>query len=193
MAWLLRKGPWEWTIQDSSEEADPLSLKTFSNTGSALSFLRDLQGDPFSMSVLRDLVVERHRASDLSNLDDKRLLEMVAWELESGRLRVAEVFRLLSLGGRAQAPVESDVGDAPFAPPPPPPKDEKTWVTFEVLDNETGKPVPGVTLEIKLPDGTTKKSKTDGSGLIEIKNITSGSCSIESMTDSDALEVLSIT
>ena len=144
------------------------------------------------MSVLRDLVVERHGTSDLSNLHDHRLLEFIAWELEEGRLRVAEEFRAMSSIGRAQAPVKDDTGDKPFEPPPEPPKDEKTWITFQILDDETGQPVAGVTLTVKLTDGTTKKSKSDGSGLIEFKDIPPGACSIESMSDSDALEVVSV-
>jgi len=193
MAWMLRKGPWEWTILDSSEDVDPLSLRAFSGTGTALNFLWGFLDDPFNMSVLRDLVVTRHRRADISGLDDRRLIEMIAWELEGGRLRVTETFRLLAVRGRAQAPVEEESGDAPFTPPPEPEEAEKTWIKFEVLDEESGQPVPGVTLAVKLPDGAITKATTDGSGVIEFRNIDPGTCSIESMTDSDALEVLSIT
>jgi hypothetical protein len=192
MAWVLHSGAWDWTILESSDEVDPLTLRDFSDTGSALSFLQDLRDDPFSMAVLRGLAEERYRASDISNLNDHRLLEIVASELESGRLRVAGVFRPLTIGGKAHAPAEGEA-EEPAPEPAAPATDEKTWIKFEILNDETGQPVQGVTLAVKLPDGTIKKSKTDGSGMIEIRDIDPGSCSIESMTDSDALEVLSIT
>jgi len=133
MAWLLRSGSWNWTILDSSEEVDPLTLRSFSDTGSALSFLQSFQGDPFSMSVLRDLVVERHRSSDLSNLNDHRLFELVAWELEEGRLRITEEFRLLTLAGRAQAPTEDEEEAAPPVQPvtPTPPVPEKKVIEIK--------------------------------------------------------------
>ena len=192
MVRVLHNGAWDWTILESSDEVDSLTLRDFSDTGSALSFLQELWDDPFSMAVLRSLAEERYRASDISNLNDHRLLHLVASELESGRLRVAGVFRPLTIGGKAHAPAE-DEAEEPAPEPTAPAIDEKTWVKFEVLDDETGQPVQGVTLAVKLPDGTTKKSKTDGSGMIEFRDILPGTCSIESMTDSDALEVLSIT
>ena len=94
--------------------------------------------------------------------------------------------------GRARAPVEEDTGDRPFAPPPESPTEEKTWIKFQILDSETGQPMAGITLTVKLTDGTTRKSTSDGSGLIEFKDIPPGSCSIESMSDPDALEVVSM-
>lgn len=192
MGWLLHRGSWNWTILDSSEQAESLTLREFADRGSALAFLEPLREDPFCMSVLRDLVVERQCTLDLSNLHDHRLLEFIAWELETGRLRVAEEFRPMPPIGRARAPVEDNAGDKPFEQPPPPAQDEKTWITFQILDDETGQPVAGVTLTVKLTDGTTKKSTSNGAGLIEFKDIPPGACSIESMSHPDALEVLSV-
>jgi hypothetical protein len=192
MVWVLHNGAWDWTIFEPSDEVDALTLRDFSDTGSALSFLQDLRDDPFSMAVLRELVAEKYGSSDLSNRNDHRLLELVAWELETGRLRVAGVFRPLTIGGKAHAPAEGEA-EEPAPEPAAPATGEKTWIKFEILDDETGQPIQGVTLAVKLPDGTIKNSKTDGSGMIEIRDIDPGSCSIESMTDSDALEVLSIT
>jgi hypothetical protein len=192
MGWRLHSGSWNWTILEPSESAESPALLNFHERGSALVFLQPLQEDPFCMSVLRDLVVERHCTSDLSNIHDHRILELVAWELESGRLRVAEEFRPMPPIGRARAPVEDDTGDRPFTPPPESPTDEKTWIKFQILDSETGQPVAGVALTVKLTDGTIKKSTSDGSGVIEFRNIPPGSCSIESMSDTDALEVISM-
>ncbi len=196
MAWLVHNGAWDWTIRDAADDpetGETADLMDFSAGGSALAFLQAVAADHANATTLRDLALERYRGSDISNLTDRRLLELVADELETGRLQIIERYRLLHIGGRAQAPAGGQGGDAPFAPPVEPEKPEKTWITFEVKDDDTGQPVAGVTLAIKLPDGSVKKMATDGSGKIEIKDIDPGSCDIESMTDAYALEVLSIT
>lgn len=196
MAWLVHNGAWDWTIRDSAEDpgtGDPEDHRDFSEAGSALAFLQAIENDSANAATLRDLALDRYRDADISNLPNRRLLELVAEELETGRLQIVERFRLLTIRGRAGAPADEAEGGEPAAPPVEPETPEKTWITFEVIDDDTGQPVSGVTLAIKLPDGSIKKLVTDGSGRIEIRDIDPGSCSIESMTDSDALEVLSIT
>ena len=66
------------------------------------------------------------------------------------------------------------------------------FITFQVLDDDNSEPVPGVKLEIRLPDGSLETFTTDSEGIIHIPNLEPGTCSIERMIDDDALEVVSI-
>ena len=117
----------------------------------------------------------------------------------SGTLVVVRPRRARAAAPGGAAPTRDDApapeAQAPAPRPPaskPPPAPLTTWIKFQVLDDETGQPVQGVVLAVKLPDGTTKKSTTDASGMIEITGIPPGTCDIESMIDSDALEVISL-
>ena len=44
-------------------------------------------------------------------------------------------------------------------------------VAFQVLDDDTGQPRPGVQLHIRLPDGSEETQSTDGNGMIEIEQL----------------------
>jgi hypothetical protein len=75
--------------------------------------------------------------------------------------------------------IDSPVQVCPLKPAPPVPKktDEKHFVNFKIVD-ENGKPVEGVILLIKLPDGSKEEHTTDKDGMIEIKGVKPGSCHI---------------
>ena len=70
--------------------------------------------------------------------------------------------------------------------------EEKTWISFSIVDHETGEQVKGVTLKVTLPDGKSRSAKSDAAGLIEFKDIPSGTCAIEKMIDADTLEVVAV-
>jgi hypothetical protein len=85
----------------------------------------------------------------------------------------------------------------PAPPPTPPPKKDEPpkklhWVKFQVLDDETGKPLSGVVLKIKLPNGSIGQYSTDSSGMISFDPVDPGTCDIQKMIDSDALEVVRV-
>lgn len=56
-------------------------------------------------------------------------------------------------------------------------KNKKNWVEVELVD-DSGAPVAGESVEIKLPDGSVASGTTDDKGLLKISNIDSGSVEI---------------
>jgi hypothetical protein len=81
---------------------------------------------------------------------------------------------------------------APPPPPPPPKKQEKTWIEFKVVEDGTGKPVPGVRLRITTPDGIENFYTTNASGLVRIEGLEAGTCEVGEVLDNDALEVVAV-
>jgi hypothetical protein len=77
------------------------------------------------------------------------------------------------------------------APAPPPPgkekNAEKTWVQFELVD-ENGEPVRDrIRYRLELPDGSVREGYLDGDGSVRVSNIDPGSCRI-AFPDIDARE-----
>ncbi len=64
----------------------------------------------------------------------------------------------------------------------PSPREEKKpelhWVKFKVQD-DAGKPLKGVVLQIVLPDGSREEKTSDENGMIEINNVQPGDCKID--------------
>ena len=69
-------------------------------------------------------------------------------------------------------------------------EEETDWIEFRIVDDETGQPVSGIVLKVKLPNGETKDYTTDSSGTVRIEDLPSGTCDIVEMTDPDASEVV---
>ncbi len=61
-----------------------------------------------------------------------------------------------------------------------------------LLSDETGDPIRGVKLRIRLPNGQTAEYTTRPDGMIEVDGIDPGTCDIMKMTDDQALEVVSV-
>lgn len=55
---------------------------------------------------------------------------------------------------------------------------DQHWIKFNVL-NEFSEPVPDVTVQITLPDGSIEEKTSDKNGMIEILNIDAGECKVE--------------
>lgn len=53
------------------------------------------------------------------------------------------------------------------------------WIKFKLQDDE-GKPMSDIAVNITLPDGSMEEKISDKDGLIEIKNVQPGNCKIES-------------
>ena len=53
----------------------------------------------------------------------------------------------------------------------------KHWIKFKIQDKNQ-KPVPGVTVQIQLPDGSLVERSSDANGMIEINNVQPGNCKI---------------
>ncbi len=70
--------------------------------------------------------------------------------------------------------------------PPPPEKPVKTWIAFELVD-EDGRPVPGELYRIRITDGSVREGRLGADGEVRIPNIDPGACTI-SFPEIDASE-----
>ncbi len=153
----------------------------------ALKFLRELARDGYNMRVLRAILAEGLFRPDLSGLDDHETLRQLAWQLVSGKIRITTARLRTGVGGE-KPPAEEEEP----ATPPPATEEPLHWIEFKVIDEETGEPISGVELKVKLTTGETKKYTTGGGGLISIRDIPAGTCDILEMNDDDALEVTEV-
>lgn len=154
----------------------------------AFRLLQRYAGDPLALRSLRNLLADSH-GGRLHRIRDTGVLERLSRELAAGRLKIA-----------SSAPVEWSARGGAVAPPepagekkaPPPPAPKGGFIVFKVVDNDTGKPLAGVKLKIKLTNGQVAEFTTDWSGTVDIRNIPSGSCDIQSMSCGDVLEVVEV-
>jgi len=165
------------TLFDGSTKFEILwgnaSVLEFADTHAALSFLRPFRDDAAQMAVFREEI--GHVARDVDRLDVDQILERFAALLVSGRVRLLRSYQP-SLG---TATVVEDAGQK---------KGEqikgasvaavvkKHWVEFRVVDDQTGEPVKGIDLTVRLPDGSTEIRTTDAGGYVEITEILRGDC-----------------
>ena len=73
-----------------------------------------------------------------------------------------------------------DRGPAVEEPPPVAATDVlTTWVKFKVVEDATGRPIPGVKLRIRLPNGNERDYTTRSDGMVEIDEIDPGTCDMD--------------
>jgi len=77
-------------------------------------------------------------------------------------------------GGAPAAKEEKEEAPPEKSSPPPEPK---TWIEFQVLDEED-QPIGGVRYRVKLPNGSTREGTTRPSGLIRFDDLDDGECEI---------------
>jgi hypothetical protein len=76
---------------------------------------------------------------------------------------------------------------------PPPVDPERQWIKIQVVDDETGNPVPGVPLLLRLPGKADQEYDTQGEqGRISVSDLSAGVCDILAMNDDEAWEVVSV-
>lgn len=198
MARLIAPDGQQYRLVGPGHESNSESFLEFSDQFEAFAFLSRLAGDSFNLNALRSSAADDWVALGSSGFDDTGVLERIASDLVSGRVRVVhsgeweERPRAATRRSEAGEETRDEDEDTEDEEAPPPASDELTWIKFRVLDDETGDPVRGVLLHVKLTTGKTKKGRTDGQGFIEFTDIPAGSCDIERMIDSDALEVVSV-
>jgi hypothetical protein len=149
---------------------------------SALEFLRQFSTSPVAMWNLRAFVWKCTVAPDLGRIDDGRILEQVASWVASGEAVVG--FRKRLRGGEAmatEAPAPSTTAAA-VAPrgardSSAPKIKEKTWVAIKLIDKD-GKPVPGASYKVKLPDASVVTGALNEKGEVQFDDIDPGQCLI---------------
>jgi hypothetical protein len=168
-------------------ERDPLN-----DEERLLEMLRETEDDPWNRRAVRELLSHDLAETDIARLTDAEAIRELARRIAAGRfaLRWSRVAPAESAEG-AVAEEDPAAAEAPPAEPAPAPP-EKTWVKFQVVDDASGKPVSGVKLKIKLPDGRSEEFTTNAGGQIYIGNLDPGSCDIEAMIDSAAYEVVAM-
>lgn len=93
-----------------------------------------------------------------------------------------------------RVPAAPSAGDPPESPtlPIPPTQPLTSWITFNLVDEDTGAPVSGVSLRVKGPDGGVSVHTTDAAGTVHLPSLPFGTCDVEEILDPDALEVVSV-
>ncbi len=71
-------------------------------------------------------------------------------------------------------------------------EDSQSVFAVRVVDDETGQPIAGVKLAIRVPDGEVETHVTDGNGMIRIDDLEPGTCDILAMDDAEAYEVVGV-
>lgn len=168
--------------------------------------LRSLANDTANLEALRRVLRRYGSQTDLPGAADEEMLDYFARLIAEGRMRIRGELPGETPGGGTetpppkrpkQKPQEEPLPRAPAPPPrkpaaPAAPETTLSWIKFKIVDDETGEPMSGVKLKIKLPDGSVQELTTDGQGMIHVTDIPSGSSDIQDMFDDDALEVVGL-
>jgi len=130
--------------------------------------------EDLALRRVRQLAREVDPGLDDRLADDQLLKRVVQW-IHDGRIRLWV----------EQPPVRATTLSAlpdeeAFEPLLSQPEPELSRVAFQVLERHGGAPVPGVTLSITLPDGSVTEQRTDDDGLVDLRDIPEGTCSVRS-------------
>jgi len=145
--------------------------------------IRAGRGDASVLARLRDLAGRYGLMGDVHRATDAKVLEHVAWLLDTRRLLAIECVLLRPDTPLVEARATSD------APTPPRQKDiedPKTWVGIELVD-DVGRSVAGQRYSVKVPEGVVYEGRLDAQGRARITGIDPGVCDI-SFPDIDARE-----
>jgi hypothetical protein len=156
---------------------NPDDYSSFGNRSTALAFLQRFTHEPDRIAEMREIISAAGIKPE--GLADRQVIAHLANLLVSGTVLVPRVFQ----GG----PVGITMEEAPAAASakaPPKPLPKLHWVEFKVVDDETGRPIEGIELTIKLPDGRTEVRTTNAGGLIEINDTLMGECQVRSQLKS---------
>jgi len=202
-----------------TEGADPLRIieghrlrredapLEFPDELSAHTFLRRFLRDPFSLAVLRNHLLEVVWESNLWRLDEHAMIREFARHLVSGRIRIVPALEGVAptrssiphkaAGENQQEKREERQEERPAKrpvvfPEASRPVETHNWIKLKVVDDETGEPLPGVPVKIKLPSGEVGTPKTDWKGVIEVYELPPGTLDILEMLDEEAFEVVGI-
>lgn len=191
---LIDPGGERFHLIASHEIVDDETPLEFLDEHHAFWFLTQLAEMPANLAAIRRMAEEDGLVLDPYDVDDEHLLRHFAFHLTGTRLRVVQrgAWERVSTFGSRVTEGSSESDEEEEEEETPAESDELTWIKFEVVDDETGDPVKGVTLKVKLPDGSIRNATTDASGMIEIRDIPAGTCDIERMIDSDTLEVVAV-
>lgn len=180
--------------------------KQFTDHYHAMAFLARLR---LSESYWRDFYL-RSGGVGSHQMSHQELLHWAARKLVAGQFRCYEKLRQKfaggSIGGESggSAYTKFEQMEEPHSAAEEPPEveetitfdaqpleneEEKNWVEFLLLDDDTGEPMANIPLKLKLPDGSSVKVTSDANGCVRCDDIAAGNCEIEEILDEEALEV----
>ena len=146
--------------------------------------IRAGKADASALANLRDLAGRYGLLAGVYRATDAKILDHVAWLLETRRLHAIECVMLRPDTPLVRATASSD------APAPvrrqAPIDDPKTWVGIELVD-DVGRAVAGQRYVVKVPEGVVNEGTLDAQGRARISGIDPGACEI-SFPDIDARE-----
>jgi hypothetical protein len=187
----LRHGGRQWELHRQSE-CDQCELQNrLRNREWARAWLQQFKGNAPSINELKrllaretDVTLRLDRATEDAILDQAaRLFALGRWHLHGADAHRADTQTPGDTGkqgaGAAKAPAarQSASLGAEAKKAPATAKKELTWVEIQLVDT-AGKPVPGMTYEIKMADGSLKSGKLDGSGKARHEQIVPGQCEV---------------
>ncbi len=136
MAWFLHTEHRDYVLLDSNETTDIPAVRRFATSEEAVAFLLEFKFEDFGMATLREIVAERQYGSDVSGQSNDAVVQFVAWELASGRLRLADEARYEHAHGRPGEPGEPEEPEEPENPEP--------------IDQPTNTVTPHIAVEYKV-------------------------------------------
>lgn len=196
----LKQGSTEFRVVKGYALTPSASATRFLDEFSAESFLRGFLCEPTAMAGMRECLRRDGMVADLSMLDDEEVIQEFGKKLVAERFRLVAVERPLSPGrstggGGAPAQPREEIAEERPAKRPPVFRENRElshWIRLKVVDDETGEPISGVRIRVKLPSGEVGAPTTDRRGTIHIGDLTPGALDIQAILDDDALEVVKI-
>jgi len=141
----------------------------------ARRYLEEYAGDHMAMMQLRTVLAEDSFGMPVSNLDDAEVIDEVANRVAMGHLWIAEELE----EPQPELPQPEPASSSSAAPPPELPRSKKlTWIEFQVVWDQSGKPVKNVRLIVKTPDGVENFHDTNGEGKARVEEIEPGTCDV---------------
>lgn len=163
----LRSGTQEVEVFGLWKERQEEGETGIPHWGTSQRFLNGFLTDPMAIQALREGLSRHAPYLQPNQMTDHDVLHHVNMRMlaDPDSVGIAQVERVtLSGEGKKPATAEAAGGGAPLIKP----AAVKPWIKFQVIDDETEKPIPGVTLIIKKPDGWLKEYTTDGRGLVTL-------------------------
>lgn len=171
---ILKKGFHSFQIMEVYEVKSHHKLKKFRDKASALNFLYGFYNDHLNMITLRNMLRDSMSCINISRLDNFMILKQIAFRLASNQYKIAELPFILPAWSDIITEMEKELTTTVATTT----SEDIAWIKFMVIDDETGNPISGINLKVKLPDGSQKDLSTKEDGFIEINGIEPGNCEV---------------
>ncbi len=167
----------------------------------ARAVLRRFFGDPLAVVALRGVTARRVGPSTVSTWTDEEVLEHLVGQLVAGSLELVRTARPMpsfppatsaplpeevESGASRRRQVERSRRSAPAA------ESVEHSIAFQVIDDDTEEPLSGVSLRLKLPDGSVATYTTNAQGRVHVADLDPGACDLEAVDGEDAVEVVGL-